>query len=138
MVEISGGCLCGQVRYTASAEPMFCGVCHCLDCQRFTGSAFATVVAVPKAAVTVTGTMKTFTKNGDSGQPISRLFCPECGSGLMDEATLMPGVAMLNVGTLDDTSQVKPVSQIYCDSAQAWVHLGGELRAFAKMPPPPG
>ena len=138
MAEIAGGCLCGQVRYSANVEPMFVGVCHCTDCQKFSGSAFAAVIAVPKAAVTVTGTLKTYTKNGDSGQPISRMFCPECGSGIMDEAALMPDMAMLNVGTLDDASWVKPASQIYCDSAQPWVQLGGDLKAFAKMPPPPG
>ncbi len=134
MVEISGGCLCGKVRYSANAEPMFSGVCHCQDCQKFSGSAFAAVVAVPKAAVTVTGTLKAFTKTGDSGQPIHRLFCPECGSGIMDEAAMMPETVMLNVGTLDDTSWVAPASQIYCDSALPWALLGGEMKQFAKMP----
>ena len=134
MAEISGGCLCGRVRYSASGEPIFSGICHCQDCQKFSGSAFAAVIALPKAAVTVTGTLKIFTKNGDSGQPISRMFCPECGSGIMDEAVVMPDVAMLNVGTLDDPSWVKPASQIYCDSAQSWALLGGELPRFAKMP----
>ncbi len=134
MAEISGGCLCGAVRYRASAEPMFIGVCHCRDCQKFSGTAFATVVAVPKAAVSVTGTLKTFTKTGDSGQSVHRRFCPECGSGIIDEVALMPDAVMLNVGTLDDPSWVKPVSQIYCDSAQPWVQLGGEMQRFARMP----
>jgi len=134
MAEISGGCLCGKVRYRASAEPLFTGICHCQDCQKFSGSAFAAVLAVPKAAVSVTGTLKTFTKHGDSGQPISRWFCPECGSGIMDEAALMRDAVMLNIGTLDDPSWVKPGMQIYCDSAQPWVQLGGEMQCFAKMP----
>jgi hypothetical protein len=134
MAAISGGCLCGKVRYTANAEPMFSGVCHCHDCQKFSGTAFAAVVAMPKAAVSVTGTLKTFTKNGDSGQPIHRRFCPECGSGIIDEADVMPGAVMLNIGTLDDATWVMPASQIYCDSAQHWVQLGGEMKRFAKMP----
>ena len=138
MVEMSGGCLCGKVRYMASAEPIFVGVCHCTDCQKFSGSAFSTVVAVPSATVTVTGTLKTFTKNGDSGQPIHRRFCPECGSGILDEAVLMPQVVMLNAGTLDDPSWVKPGAQVYCDSAQAWVRLEGDMKTFAKMPAGPG
>ncbi len=137
MVEISGGCLCGQVRYTGSADPIFTGVCHCHDCQKFSGSAFAAVTGVPKAALSVTGTLKTFTKPGDSGQPIHRHFCPECGSGIMDEAAVMPGLVMLNVGTLDDPSWVKPAMQIFCDSAQPWAMLGGDVKAFAKMPPGP-
>lgn len=137
MADIVGGCLCGQVRYSAMAEPLFSGVCHCHDCQKFTGSAFAAIVAVPRAALSVSGTLKTFTKNGDSGQPIHRRFCPECGSGIMDEAALMPTVTMVNAGTLDDPSWVKPASQIYCDSAQPWVQLGGEMKRFAKMPAAP-
>ncbi|HYZ24073.1 MAG TPA: GFA family protein, partial [Rhodopila sp.] len=95
---------------------------------------FATVVAVPAPALTITGTLKTFTKPGDSGKAIHRRFCPECGCGVVDEADAMPGIAMLNVGTLDDRSWVKPAAQIYCDSAQPWVQLGGDIQRFAKAP----
>ena len=125
---------CGQVHYVAEAEPTFVGLCHCTDCQKFSGSAFTTVVALPAAALKVTGPLKTFTKPGDSGKPIHRRFCSECGSGIVDEADALPGVAMINVGTLDDRSWVKPQAQIYCDSAQPWVQLGGEMKRFAKVP----
>jgi hypothetical protein len=134
MVHMEGGCLCGRVRYTADADPAFVGVCHCIDCQKFSGTAFATVVGLPAPALKVTGTLKTFTKPGTSGKPIHRRFCPDCGSGIMDEADALPGIAMVYAGTLDDPSWVKPVSEIYCDSAQPWVHLGGEMKRFAKMP----
>jgi len=134
MASIEGGCLCGRVRYTADAEPTFVGVCHCTDCQKFGGSAFATVVGVPVTALRLTGTVKTFTKPGDSGKAIHRRFCPECGSGVMEEADALPGMTMISVGTLDDRSWVKPDSQIYCDSAQPWVQLSEELKSYAKMP----
>ena len=55
MPQIAGGCLCGKVRYSATGEPAFVGVCHCTDCQKFTGSAFAMVVGVPKPALTIEG-----------------------------------------------------------------------------------
>jgi hypothetical protein len=134
MTQIEGGCLCGQVRYSGDAEPVFVGICHCTDCQKFSGSAFATVVALPAAALKVTGTLKTFTKPGDSGKPMHRRFCPGCGSSILDEADALPGMVMVYVGTLDDPSWVRPQSQIYCDSAQPWVQLGGEIRRFAKVP----
>lgn len=134
MTQINGSCLCGKVHYTADADPAFVGVCHCADCQRFTGSAFSTVIAVPTSALKVTGTLKTFSKPGDSGKIIHRRFCPECGSGIVDEADALPGVSMLNAGTLHDRSWVKPQSEIYCDSAQPWVRLGGGLKRFAKTP----
>jgi hypothetical protein len=134
MAHIEGGCLCGKVRYTADTEPKFIGVCHCADCQHFTGSAFSTVIAFPAPALKVTGKLKTFTKAGDTGKPMHRRFCPECGAGIVDEADALPGVAMINVGTLDDHSWVKPQSEVYCASAQSWVSLGGGLKRFAKMP----
>jgi hypothetical protein len=134
MPQIAGGCLCGKVRYSANVEPAFTGVCHCRDCQKFTGSAFASVVAVPKDSLSIQGKLTTYSKAGDTGQALEPRFCPECGSGIVDEAAVMPGVVMINVGTLDDSSWVKPAMQIYCDSAQSWVQLGGEMQRFPKMP----
>ena len=136
MATITGGCLCGKIRYRADAEPKFVSLCHCRDCQRFTGSAFAVVVALPKAAVTITGTLKGFAKQGDSGKAIERRFCPDCGTSVLDEAETVPGLVMIAAGTLDDASWVKPKSEIYCASAQPWVRFGAELalKSFAKVP----
>jgi hypothetical protein len=134
MPQIAGGCLCGKVRYSASGDPAFVGVCHCADCQKFTGSAFATVVGVPKAALTVQGELATYSKTGDTGKSTYRRFCPQCGSSVMDEADALPDIVMVGVGTLDDARWVKPGMQIYCDSAQPWVHLGGNIQSFPKMP----
>ena len=133
-MKIEGGCLCGKVRYAADAEPAFVGVCHCKNCQKGIGSAFATVVALPKAALSVEGNLKTFNDRGDSGKTLYRRFCPECGASVMDEAEAMPGVVMILSGTLDDTSWVKPTMEIFLDSAQPWVKLAGDQQRFAKMP----
>ena len=81
-MEIKGGCLCGSVRYTAEADPASATVCHCRDCQKFTGSAFAALVRVAKERLTIEGTLKTFRSIGGSGNPILRHFCPECGSSI--------------------------------------------------------
>ena len=133
-MEIKGGCLCGAVRYTADAEPAFSAVCHCRDCQRFTGSAFGAIAGVPKNALAVTGTPKTFSSAGGSGQPILRHLCPECGSSLYEEPSALPGLALLNLGTLDDPAAITPTRQIFCDDALSWVELGGDMMRFAKAP----
>jgi len=134
MPQFTAACLCGKITYTASADPIFMGVCHCKDCQRATGSAFEAVVAVPEGAVNVSGTLKVVTVKGDSGKSIHRSFCPDCGSTMMTRADLMPGAVMLTTGPMNDTSAFKPAMQIYCDSAQPWVQLGGEMQRFPKMP----
>ncbi len=134
MTTFTGGCLCGRVRYSTDAEPTFTGICHCHNCQRATGSAFSPVLAFPKDAVHIEGELKTYQDTGDSGQPLYRTFCPNCGSSLIEEAALMPGVLMILAGTLDDTTVVQPAMEIYCDSAQPWLSLAGERKRFAKMP----
>ena len=134
MVAMTGSCLCGQVKYSANTDPAFVGVCHCTDCQKFTGSAFAVVVGLPKSALTIQGPLSTFDKTGDTGKATHRSFCSQCGSSVTDSADVMPDVVMIEAGTLDDSSWVKPGMQIFCDSAQSWVHLGGDMKTFPRMP----
>ena len=134
MTTFTGGCLCGRVRYSTEAAPTFSGICHCRDCQRATGSAFAPVLAFPKAEVHIEGVLTTYQGTGDSGQPIWRSFCPNCGSGVYDEVAIMPGVLMILAGSLDDPALMQPTMEIYCASAQPWVSLAGERKCFAGMP----
>lgn len=92
------------------------------------------VVGIPKSALSLHGNIKTFNDTGDSGQPVMRNFCPDCGSPIMSDVAVMPELNFLKAGTLDDTSWLRPSMQIYCDSVQPWVQLGGELQSFPKMP----
>lgn len=135
MSTMTGGCLCGQVRYVAKGAPVFSGVCHCRDCQRYTGASFSPVLAFPSDAVSIEGGLKTFDSLGDSGQPVHRGFCPNCGSGISDTVDVMPGVTMIMAGTLDDTTAFVPAMEIYCSRAQPWVHAESERPRFDKMPP---
>jgi hypothetical protein len=136
MPKMTGGCLCGQVRYSADAEPAFTGVCHCTSCQKQSGTAFNVVVAVPQAALAIQGSPKSYAATGDSGKPNVSKFCPNCGSTILSEPAALPGMSIVRAGTLDDTSWLKPTMEIYCDSAQPWVQLGGGMQRFPKMPMP--
>ena len=130
-----GGCLCGAVRYKLQAEPALIGVCHCRDCQKFTGSAFSFLVAVPLAALEIAGPFKTFDKPGDSGHPISRQFCAECGSSIAEEAFIRPGLVLINAGTLDDPTQFTPTLEIYCDRELPWARLNCGAERFEAAAP---
>ena len=133
-MEIKGGCLCGAIRYTAEANPTSATVCHCRDCQKFTGSVFAALVRVPKDALTINGTLKTFSSIGGSGNPIFRHFCPECGSSIAEESAMRPDSIVLNVGTFDDPSVAKPGREIFRGDALPWIEVHGEIPRFAKRP----
>lgn len=134
MTNFTGGCLCGRIRYTVTAAPAFTGICHCRNCQRFTGSAFELVLGFPKDAVQIEGERKIYQDTSDAGRPVYRGFCPNCGSSITSEVTTMPKLLMILGGTLDDPSSVQPRTELFCSSAQPWVSLGGERRKFAHMP----
>jgi hypothetical protein len=130
---IEGGCLCGAVRYSSLAEPAIVGVCHCSDCRKFSGSAFSFLVAIQESALQLHGLLKTYSSLADSGHPISRSFCPECGSSIVEESASHPGFMIINAGTLDQPASLLPTIELYCENALPWIQLSGVQR-FAKMP----
>jgi hypothetical protein len=132
MAALNGGCLCGSVRYSTAAKPVMSGICHCRDCQKFTGSAFGALVAVPKSELTIEGSVKTFASLGSSGKTIFRHFCPECGSSLAEEVEMRPELIILNIGTLDDPKAATPQRETFCDDALPWVHVTPDVPRFPK------
>jgi hypothetical protein len=114
--------MCGNVQYSADAEPVLQAVCHCTDCQRQTGSPFTVVVGVPLAALTVQGsTLASFATTGDDhGGDSERKFCSACGSPLFTIAAVLPELALLKSGSLDDASWLEPAIEVWTDSAQPW------------------
>jgi hypothetical protein len=134
MSEIKGSCRCGKVTYEATTEPIFTGVCHCRNCQKQCGSAFATDVAIRAPSLTVSGVTTRFASTCGAGISTQRDFCPVCGSTIKIQYDAMAGIVMLPAGSLDDSSFIYPAMQIFCDNAQPWVSLGGEMQRFAGVP----
>jgi len=131
----TGGCICGAVRYECSVEPVMTGNCHCRDCQKAGGSPFAAALAVPTAALKITGEVKYYETKGDSGQMVSRGFCPNCGARLLGKPKAMPDLTVILAGSLDDPSWFRPGMDVYTASAQPWDHMNPDLPKFLKMPP---
>jgi hypothetical protein len=123
MGKLDGSCLCGNVTYTCTAEPMAVGTCNCTDCQRQTGSTFSVIVGVPRDSLKVEGdSLASFTTVGtDSGAKVSRQFCRDCGSPIVSLGDGMPELAFIKGGTLNDTSWLDPQMHVWCESAQPWV-----------------
>lgn len=136
MPEISGGCLCGAVKYTSAAEPVMAALCNCHHCQKQSGSAYSVNVAIPKGSLQFTSEKPAVYQDiGSSGMPVYRHFCAHCGSPIFSDVVATPTLDWLKAGTLDDTSWVKPSVSIWCESAQAWVMQPQGMAAFAQNPP---
>ena len=135
MTKIEGGCLCGLIRYKSEAEPLATVICNCINCQKQTGAAYSLNVILPRGSLDVQGEITTYLDTGDSGQPLERNFCGRCGSAISSEPSAVGAITVLKAGTLDDTSWVKPVMEIYCDSAQAWTREQVEMQSHPKMMP---
>ena len=131
MANMTGGCLCGNVRYSINSESIHCGVCHCRDCQRFTGSAFVSAVRVPLDSVRVQGELTVIETKGGSGQLIRRHFCPNCGSSVLGEP-YRPGMINVMAGTLDDPSIFVPTTEVFCETAHAWLQDGSQRLRFPR------
>ncbi|HXC49505.1 MAG TPA: GFA family protein [Candidatus Limnocylindrales bacterium] len=134
MAEITGGCLCGNVRYQASGEPIFQGVCHCTDCQRSAGTAFNVTIAFREDDVRLTGELKLYQSKSEAGGDVSRWFCPTCGSGIYSQPATAPGMMFVKAGTLDDTSILAPRVHIFTDSRQSWLTLPDDALTFPRSP----
>ncbi len=119
---MEGGCLCGRVRYEARGAPMRSYLCHCRDCQRAGGSAFAAAVMFPAEAVSVQGELRAFSVTAESGEAVYRHFCPQCGSGVINTGPPGGEAVVVLAGTLDDPSGFAPDFELFCQSAQPWVH----------------
>jgi hypothetical protein len=127
-----GGCACGRGRYRLAAEPLWVQACHCLDCQRLSGAAFAVNLWVEESTLELTaGRLHTVALTGGSGAGHDLSFCPRCGTHLWSRyRRAPPGVVFVRAGTLDDTSWVVPGAHIFTRSRQPWVVLPEGVPAF--------
>ena len=137
MTPLNGGCLCGSVRYTVSAPPKSVSLCHCRNCRKQSGSNRSMNWLLPIDALVITGDLSTYHDVGDSGKPVLRQFCGRCGSPIRTLAEVLPGLAVLKAGTLDETPSVPPNYALYVIRAADWEKDGLGCATFERMPGPP-
>ena len=126
-----GGCSCGTVRYRLTAEPLFVHCCHCLNCQRQTGSAFVVNVLIEADRVeSVAGEPRAVDAPRDGDTPPQRIFrCPACEVAVYSVYS-DPAVLFVRAGTLDDPSSVEPDVHIFTRSKLPWVSVPEDVPAF--------
>lgn len=129
---LAGGCACGAVRYESETAPVAMANCHCRDCQRTTGSAYAPIVVLPRPALRIVGELRYHRIVGEAGKAVERGFCPTCGSSVAARLERLPDVVAVLAGTLDDTAQYRPGIDLFTDSAPPWDHLSPDTRKLPR------
>jgi hypothetical protein len=127
--RLEGGCACGEIRYRLASEPLFVHCCHCLNCQRQTGSAFVInlLIETDRVELLAGEPAEVPVPRGSKQQRIWR--CPSCQIAVYSQYTT-PRLRFVRAGTLDDPSSVDPDVHIYTRSKLPWVELPESVPSF--------
>lgn len=125
-------CSCGQLRLTCTGEPVRISICHCLECQRRTGSVFGTQARFPRAQVTaIEGHATRYVRRGDSGGSLTFHFCPQCGSTVYWVLDAAPDLIAVAVGAFADATFAPPRHSVYERRRHAWVTVPESVEHLA-------
>ncbi|SBT07297.1 Glutathione-dependent formaldehyde-activating GFA [Candidatus Propionivibrio aalborgensis] len=136
MTERTGRCLCGAVSFELAAEPLATRVCWCRDCQHLAANGSVNLL-VSADALTISGTLSEYTKTADSGNVVTRQFCPACGAHLFARSSARPQFRVVRAGNLDEPSSIHPDMNIWAESAPNWACLDPTLERVEQQPVPP-
>ena len=121
-----GSCLCGEIRYQITGETIGINYCHCTQCRKASGSAFATNAAVASADFHMTHGRERLT-HVESSPGKKRYFCSGCGSPIYSQYDDRMEIVYVRIGTIDDDSGLKPDVHIHVGSKAPWYEIRDDL-----------
>lgn len=130
MTTRTASCSCGQLTATVEGDPVRISVCHCLACQRRTGSVFAAQARFPRENVTISGEGREFFRAGDDGGGATFRFCPNCGATVYYTMADVDGFIAIPVGVFADPAFPGPRVSVYEERMHAWVVMPGDIEHF--------
>ncbi|MBL1262622.1 GFA family protein [Methylomicrobium sp. RS1] len=127
---ITGGCLCGTVRYEIGAKPVRMVNCHCRTCQKSSGSPYMALLFVPASALKVNGNYREFPTAAASGNTVYRAFCPQCGTPLFGRNSAFTQLRPVAAMSLDDPGLYRPELDMWVADAQSWDSMNPDLPKY--------
>jgi len=130
MTTRTASCRCGQLKATVTGDPARVSVCHCLNCKKRSGSAFAVQARWPSSQVQIDGKSKTFVKVADSGNRATFHFCPDCGSDVYYEIDgkfddRFNDLIAVPLGAFDDPFFLTPAFSVWEGRKHDWIEIVG-------------
>jgi hypothetical protein len=120
-------CSCGQLRVTCEGAPLRVSLCHCLECQKRTGSLFGVAARFTREHATIEGRATEYQRRGDDGNLVDFHFCPDCGSTVWWELGVQPGLIAVAVGAFADPDFPMPARSVYQDRRHRWLELPDKI-----------
>lgn len=117
----TASCSCGALRVVCEGEPQKVALCHCLACQKRTGSTYGVAAFFRNEDVSVHGSSKLYTRQADSGFPVTFNFCPDCGSTVFWKPQRSPDLTGVAAGAFADPAFPKPTNAVHLESRHLWV-----------------
>ena len=134
MPKLTGNCLCGNVSFEADGDIAFIGSCHCTDCQQVTGAAYAINVFLKKDDVKISGETHEFDHKADSGNTLTKAFCPTCGSQMFGQNSKFDHLMHLRAGSINEKEHIQPQMNVYTSRKLDCVTLDDSIPAYDEMP----
>lgn len=119
-------CSCGQLTVTVRGEPLRVSICHCHNCQRRSGSAFAWQARWPTSAVDISGEARSWYHPAGDGGAATFSFCPTCGATMFYRNDAMPGEIAVAMGGFAGEPQLAPLYSVYEERLQPWLSITGD------------
>ena len=116
-------CSCGQLKATVNGEITKTSICHCLECQKRTGSAFGLQTRVDKGLVIIEGKSSVFERTGDSGGVVTFHSCPKCGSTVYWELNGLPESLVIAAGSFANPQLPSPTFMVYGNRMHHWLKM---------------
>ena len=132
---ITGGCLCGAIRFRASSTPVMTRICWCRVCQKLAAGSGTVNAAFATECLIIEGVPADHESVADSGNGMHRRFCATCGTPLFSHSEARPEITFIRVGAFDDPELAQPAAAIWVDSAPRWACLDSNLPRFGGAPP---
>lgn len=130
MTDRLASCSCGKLTVRTRGEPVRVSICHCLNCQRRSGSVFSAQARFPADAVSIDGDSTEFVLVGDEGTSARFHFCPVCGATVFYRMDAVPGMVAVPVGAFADPGFPRPGVSVYDVRRHAWVQLPDDIERF--------
>ncbi|MFN2099252.1 GFA family protein [Altererythrobacter sp. MF3-039] len=131
---ISGQCLCGQISYVCSKEPVWSVNCHCRACQKLSGAPFVSAFTVPAESVEISGGLVSFKRQSDAGHEVTTAHCAKCGTRIHAQSAGAKHLLNLFATTLTDPQSFQPISNVYLSEAASWIEPPEARYNFRGMP----